>query len=191
MGILLDMKAGFTTLAKLLAICVSLSLLGGYVWYRQDAAKKEQARLDALNEAREKAIAAKLAEMKGVDPLAIENVNLQGAGGEPFSMIGPDIMSSSKSGRVVMPSTKKAQVVMPSSKRAMVIPSTKSGIALSEEELKQLLQQAQEAEGQEPQKPRTVLPSSKSIDSILIPRDRSPRSRPSRQNLASEIACRR
>ena len=172
MGILLDMKAGFTTLAKLLAICVSLSLLGGYVWYRQDAAKKEQARLDALNEAREKAIERARSNLGQQDmgiPQVVEGLQIED---------GHGIMKGTKSGRVVMPSTKKAQVVMPSSKRAMVIPSSKSGIALTEEELKQLLEQAQEIEGEEPQKPRTVLPSSKSIDSILIPRDQTQQEKP-------------
>ncbi len=86
------MKAGFTTLTKVLAICVSLSLLGGYVWYRQDAANKEQARLDAIREAREKAAAG--SDFEGEGP--------------PMEGTGETLLSSSKNpSRVLMPGSKR------------------------------------------------------------------------------------
>lgn len=81
------MKAGFTTLAKLLAVCLFLGLLSGYVWHRYDEGKKEEARRQAAaalkNEKADKAKQAKANQES-----------------DEF------IMSSSKSARMVMPGSK-------------------------------------------------------------------------------------
>ena len=160
------MKAGFTTLAKVLTICLSLSLLGGYVYWRAAEAKKDQARLEALDEAREKAMKTlreNLAEEQVEADVILDDATLKEM----------ELFSSPKSG----------PVVMPSSKRMMVMPSSKSGPAIDLEELleqnpelrKELEQRAKEAEelegqGENPAKDRVIMPSSKKAGPLFQPK---------------------
>ncbi len=160
------MKAGFTTLAKVLAICLTLSLLGGYVYWRAEENKKDRARLDALEEAQEKAMKT-LRENLAKDQAEAEAILSE----QQIKEI--ELFSSPKSG----------PVVMPSSKRMMVMPSSKSGMAIDFEKLleenpelrKQLEEQAklaEELEGQNenPAKDRVIMPSSKKAEPLFKPK---------------------
>lgn len=125
---------------RLLVVCCSLGILGGYVWYRQDQAAKSAASNAPLN------IEHKSDDTEDADPPPPEDIETI-------------IMSSSKSGRVIMPGSKSAPMefdILP------INPETQFPVEPSEPE------EENDEETQEP--PRVLLPSSKSIDRLLVPR---------------------
>ena len=145
------MMAGFRTLARLLAICIFLGLLCGYVSFRHDQAKREQARLEAIREAREKA--AELVRLKGQEDAGVA-LDFTGP-------LVPDvIMSSSKNpSRVLLPGSK--------SPAGLSRPGMRSGdFAIVGNSIDEILAQpsaGQQQEGDlEPKdKERVLLPGSK------------------------------
>ena len=142
------MKAGFTTLAQVLAVCLSLSLLGGYVWYRYDTQKKDEELRQAARE-RAKQKASEASDFSG----------------PPMEGSGEVLMSSSKN---------PSRVLMPSSKSRIALEFSEP----SDEEAREFMESLQEAkEGgmkdQEPKdeegKERVLLPGSKSFPMPTLP----------------------
>ena len=151
------MKAGFTTLAKLLAICVSLSLLGGYIWYRQEQARQDQVRRDLAEKAQANRSTLTEAQLKAIDEAwELAGKNLEGESEFTGPLEPNAIMSSSKSPtRVVMPSSKVSTAGLRSGDFAIVGNTIDAILAGGKEGQEKA---ADKPEGEE----RTILPGSKS-----------------------------
>jgi hypothetical protein len=135
------MKSGAVWL-KILALCSTVALGSGYVWWSQ---KKSDERRAKEAEARERMIlpGSKSAFMPGDGTGPVKVDVPEAAGWKEVSRTNADSIAPSSE-------PKKERMMLPSSKMGLVTPSE---------------QEKEEA----PAKPRTILPGSKSIDPILSP----------------------
>ena len=141
------MKAGFTHLAKLLAICLALTLLGGYVYWRSENAKQQAAKREAAAKALE-AERAKVVE--------------EGAPEDLSERMREVIMSSSKSGPVMMPGSKSFDPVPPNPREEF--------LQQEEQKFRELVEEARRLkEEKEKAKQRVLLPSPKYAPMDLDP----------------------